>query len=169
MHDQPLSIDYRLVVRGWAECDVVCGEQRVALVASYLSDALGDLATATRMLLEGEPDWRVSFADEPGESRWALERLPPVDGEPDRVRVRIRRFDKTFSRKSDDDGKLLFDATVPAESFFLAVLGALRGVLDRHGEAGYLEQWVKHPFPRRAYDELERRVGAARTHRRPGS
>jgi hypothetical protein len=85
------------------------------------------------------------------------------------VRVRIRRFEEAFSRKRDDDGALIFDATVPAESFFLAVLGALRGVLDRHGEAGYLEQWVNHPFPRRAYDELERRVGAAWPDRGSGS
>ena len=41
-----VEFSYELTGAGWAECTLRIGEQCVTVTASYLSDALGDLAAA---------------------------------------------------------------------------------------------------------------------------
>jgi hypothetical protein len=70
-----LAFSYQLQGHGWAECRLEIDDQHATLTASYLSDALGDLASATTAALRGHPRPTASFAEEPGEYRWIFEPL----------------------------------------------------------------------------------------------
>lgn len=125
------------------------GDQAITLSASYLDDALSDLVLATRLLLEGSDLERVSWAEEPGEYRWVLER----DG--DDLRIRILTFDDLWSGLPDSAGAEQFDATCPLDAFRAAVAAGARRVLDEHGARGYREKWIEHEFPTEDLAALE--------------
>jgi hypothetical protein len=66
-----IDLHYELTGTGWSECRVVIGESRCDLTASYLSDALGDLAAAVEDVLRWPGvDARAVFVEEPGEFGW---------------------------------------------------------------------------------------------------
>jgi hypothetical protein len=68
------EFSYRVVSSGWSETRVVDDKNHAVLVASYLSDALGDLIEAVAVIAEGATAARCSYEDEPGEYRWIFER-----------------------------------------------------------------------------------------------
>jgi hypothetical protein len=92
-------------------------------------------------LVEGDASATASWAKEPGEYRWVMER----DG--DEVRVRILAFPDLWSGAPDDDGENLLDATCGFRPFVTALAEGARQVLDTHGADGYREKWIEHPFP----------------------
>ena len=144
-----VEFDYRLVGTGWSEARFAVGSQWVSLTASYLDDALGDLLLATRLLVEGDTAARASWAEEPGEYRWLLDR----DGEG--MRVRILEFPELWSDAPDGDGDVLLDATCDFRAFVAALTLGARQVLNAHGEEGYHERWLDHPFPTEHLQALE--------------
>lgn len=149
-----IEIDYRLVGTGWSTCIVRADQGHVEVTASYLSNALGDLATAAVMLLEGTTQVRFSFDEEPGEYRWILEVTR------DRVRVRILEFKELWGGEPDDAGQVRLDAACSIEEFAQAVRHTLRDVLSTHGREGYRAQWVEHDFPQSELDTLEAKLNA---------
>ena len=60
-----LRLDYTLHEHGWASATVGDGETAVSFEVSYLGDALGDLARATRAILRGLPESKCAFQHEP--------------------------------------------------------------------------------------------------------
>lgn len=67
--DAAIEFHYELTGTGWAECNISIGGSRCELTASYLSDALGDFASAIEDLLRWDTDARARFVEEPGEYR----------------------------------------------------------------------------------------------------
>ncbi len=149
-----IEFHYELTGRGWSECSISIGGVRCEIAASYLSDALGDLASAIEDLLRWGTDARAIFVEEPGEYRW---RFMPTDEH--HVRVRVIEF-PDWGKLNDDAGKVIFDAECERRALAKAVVRELRRLRDGHGLRGYREMWVNHDFPEerlRAIEELLRR------------
>lgn len=133
--DNPLvEFSYRLTGTGWSEARIANDKCSTVLTASYLSDALGDLLAAVCDLLDGAGATGCTWQEEPGEYRWSLAR----HGEYVAVRVQ----DLVLR-----EGAVVFDALVPLRDFATAIASGAELVLDEHGETGYRERWVEHPFP----------------------
>ncbi len=137
-----LAIDYRLSGTGWAECTLSDESSSCELTASYLSDALHNLVTAATAVLSGFLQVTFRFDEEPGEYRWVIY-SPRVN----EIQIEIREFDELWGNQSNSEGRLLFNTLCLPETFAKAVLAAAEQLLEKHGEAGYLEQWTEHPFP----------------------
>lgn len=111
--------------------DVACGQ----ITASFLSDALGDLARVVIGMLRGAPHARCAWQEEPGEYRWVLERA----GE--HIRLRILWFPQTFSKQLDEAGRLVFATTCTLAGFAGQLKSQLERPLDEHGIEGYQEPY----------------------------
>jgi hypothetical protein len=145
-----VDISYNLTGTGWAECTLRVDDASVTVTASYLSDALGDLASAATAFLRGHPRPTASFTEEPGEYRWILE---PLSG--GRVRIRILEFTQMWGRRPDEDGKQIFQAECRLRTFAGALVSELQRVEQVYGTAGYRETWVQHDFPADRLAELQ--------------
>lgn len=146
---------YRLSGTGWADCTVCVDGRKADVSASYLSDALGDMARATVAMLKGADETKFSFTEEPGEFRWILR----TTGQ-GRVCVRILWFDEMWGGKPDDLGKLVWEAECPMSDFGSAVLGVLQGLLDELGLEGYRDTWVQNEFPLESLRQMENMLKA---------
>lgn len=137
-----LSIEYRLLKSGWAECTVRVGSASQELTASYLSDALGNLVLAATAMLAGMHSVATSFDEEPGEYRWVIERVDGTD-----ISLQVLEFGDLWGNKPNAEGKVLIQTTCHPLVFGEAVHKAASAVLATHGVAGYKERWVEHEFP----------------------
>lgn len=141
-----VRLRYDLTGAGWAECSLEIGGQSASISASYLSDALDDLARATVAVLSGQPRSEAVFEEEPGEYRWVFDRV----GE---RRLRVRLLDRVTTPNNPTE-TVLVDSECQAKEFGLALLAELRRLLELHGEDGYLEKWVRFPFPHNRVAQL---------------
>jgi len=137
-----IDFEFRLFGVGWGEGRLVIGDSSVIVVASYLSDALGDLLSALRSLTEGAADANASWYDEPGEVQWVFGRDGPS------VHVQVVNVGATRSRR-------WLDEQVPLVELMRAFAEGARGVVSRHRVSGYEEVWARHPFPTADLDALE--------------
>ncbi|MBQ0934308.1 hypothetical protein [Ideonella paludis] len=153
----PLTIDYRLVGSGWAECTVTSGEATCEISASYLSDALGNLVLAATAILAGAHSISVGFDEEPGEYRWVLE----WSGS-NQVKLRVLEFQELWSNRPDAEGQLLFQTEVHPLVFGEAVSSAAGRVFHKFGAAGYKKDWVQHEFPTRQLELLDQYIDSWR-------
>jgi hypothetical protein len=147
----PLTIEYRLDGTGWSECTLTNGEDKCELTASYLSDALRNLVLAATTVASGFTRVSFGFDEEPGEYRWVIS-SPRLN----EIELEILYFHELWGGKPDAEGKSLFKTRCLPEDFAAAVQTAARGVLERYGEAGYIELWHEHPFPSAQLAELDR-------------
>jgi hypothetical protein len=149
-----VSFAFHLVGRGWTECTIAIDERHTIIIASYLSDALGDLLDTVIRVVEGQPEATVSIADEPGAYRWRFFRR-----EPDRLLIRILEFPEMWGDRPDDEGQLLFDAECRLRTFAGAVLSESQRLLEKLGREGYLGIWVQHEFPLAKQERLRQLLG----------
>ena len=137
-----IDFHYELTGAGWSECRLAIGDVHCEVTASYLSDALGELASAIEDVLRWPGvDARAVFVEEPGEYRWRF-----VAAGADRVRVRIIEF-PDWGMKADESGKAIFDAECGRRALGEAVAAELRRLFDVHGARGYREKWVEYDVP----------------------
>ncbi len=136
-----VEFHYELTGTGWSECRLRIGNTTCEVTASYLSDALGDLASAVEDVLRGYTDAQATFAEEPGEYRWRL-----FSVETDRVRLKIIAYPE-WGEWNDESGKIIFEAECDRRAFGRSVAGELRRLLEAHGGEGYRDKWVNHDFP----------------------
>lgn len=144
-----VSFAYHLVGCGWAECTIAIEEKRATMTASYLSDAFGDLLGAVVRMVEGQPEATASFADEPREYRWRF-----IRKQPDRLIVRILDFPQLWGNRSDEEGKVMFEAECRLRTFAGAVLAESQRLLEKHGPEGYLDMWRHNEFPLEKHERL---------------
>ncbi|MGW6538736.1 hypothetical protein ACWGBV_11495 [Streptomyces sp. NPDC055051] len=119
----------------------------------YCTDALADLLYAMTGLYRDSSGERFSFDGEPMETRWLLRRQGAD------VAIDVFEFpDGAVSWGSPDEtgGTLLWRSTQPRGVLCHAVKEAAEAVLREHGEDGYLEKWMLHPFPMAALQDLRR-------------
>jgi hypothetical protein len=145
-----ISIEYKLTGRGWAKCIINIDDRQACLTAAYLSDALANLLYAMIDMVKGSDRSTATFAEEPGEYRWCFQRVSQ-----DRICVRILWFEETFSKRPDEEGKLILEAECRLRTFAGAVLSASQQVLSKYGLDGYREQWVNNDFPSRLQVKLK--------------
>jgi hypothetical protein len=95
---------------------------------------------------------RVTFSleEEPGEYRWVVT-SPRIN----EVEVQILSFPDRWNDNLDESGKLLFKTRCLPVTYGKAVYVAASRVLEDYGAAGYLKQWVEHPFPEARLKDLE--------------
>jgi hypothetical protein len=125
---------------------VEVGGQTAVATASYLSDGLASLVSAVIQVCEGAPDASAVFSEEPGAYRWYFHRVGP-----ERVRIQLRE-----DHNESTAGKLVIDRECRLRSFAEVVRGELDRLLAVHGEEGYVELWIEHPFPRAEHARLTR-------------
>lgn len=144
------TFTFTLLEHGWAKAQVASMDKVQPLSASYLSDALGDLARSViRLFSATEPETiTCSWQEEPGEFRWIMRRFG------DSIRLQIRMFADTASRKRDEEGSLLFETQCSLLRLATQVQSQLYHVLMEFGEEGYLLRWMKYPFPKSEYQQL---------------
>ncbi|MFI1655502.1 hypothetical protein ACH4ZU_11420 [Streptomyces sp. NPDC020472] len=148
-----LQFSWELGGAGWATCRIADSVSEQKAIVGYCSDALADLLYAVTGLYGDPTDQRASFDLEPVEMRWLLRRQE-LD-----VSIAIYRFpDGATSWGSPDEtgGTLSWSSTQPRSVLGHKVMEAAETVLRDHGEEGYLEKWVRYPFPVAALQDLRR-------------
>jgi hypothetical protein len=141
---------YELTGSGWSECHLSIGDSRCEVTASYLSDALGELASAVEDVLRWPGvDARAVFMEEPGEYRWRF-----LNAGPARVRVKIIEF-RDWNEMDDAAGKVIFDAECDRRSLGESVAKELRRLLSAHSARGYRQKWVNNDFPIQRLEAIE--------------
>ena len=135
-----LRLRYDLTGTGWAECMFELNGQCATVSASYLSHALDDLCRATVEVLSGRPRSEAVFEEEPGKYRWVLDRVRERE-------LRIRLIDGVITPENRS-ATVLVDSECQATEFAEVLLSELQRLLELHGEEGYLDKWVRFPFPR---------------------
>jgi len=119
---------FQLTGAGWSEARLTIRAASTPLSASYLDDALGDLVRATAALTQAQSTVRVSWAEEPGEFRWVLDRSG------DELSVRVLWFDSLWGPDPDEKGKVLLKATCSLTAFQGAIASGARAPYWMSGE-----------------------------------
>ena len=145
-----VRLRYELHEHGWADCSVEIGENRLALSASYLSDALESLGSAVVAMLRGEHASTAVFSEEPGEFQWRFTQVPP-----DQLRVQILWSLPRWDEKPHDPRTPIFDATCRLRIFAGQLLSEFQRLLREYGEVGYKQRWVQHRFPSERLHQIE--------------
>ena len=106
------SFTCNLTGRGWAQATARDEDARVVMDVTFLTDALSDLADCTIALLSTSSirQFTCSCEQEPGEHRWLVRR----DG--DEMQLRVMQFDQCFSKRLDEDGRLVFSTQCSPDS-----------------------------------------------------
>ena len=144
-----MKLRYKLTGTGWAEALLETNENAVTVSASYLSDALGDLARGALAVLRGSGEVRFSFDEEPGEFRWILKKITS-----DTYTLSILQFDELWGNEPDERGAVVLEHSFSRVGFAKMTLKALEDVRHEYGEKGYKEKWHEHEFPSAELSEL---------------
>jgi hypothetical protein len=130
-----VQISYDIVGAGWAQCTIRVDDACATVTASYLWDALEDLASAVAASLPGHPHATASFTEEPGEYRCIFE--PVSEG---RVSVRILEFKEMWGGRPDKDGTVIFHAQCRLRTLAGALLSELQRLEPTYGLARDIER-----------------------------
>lgn len=146
-----VSAQISLTGTGWAECRIADDTSSCTVTASYLSDALRHLLLAATAVISEFDRVTFSFLEEPGEFRWVIT-SPRVN----EVEVAILEFRQLGGGQPDSQGMVRFRTKCLPREFAGAVYAAATELRTNVGEAGYAEQWARHPFPSLQLQELGR-------------
>ena len=121
MSDNEVSITFKIVDTGSAECDLRLGLLGYSLKGlSYTADALGDLVRLALMIACGAETATARFDHEPAESRLWASNLGGRDG----LFLKVLKFDSIYANEPDQAGMICFSAECDASVFATAVLEA---------------------------------------------
>lgn len=148
-----ITFTYRLIGIGWSRATLSHNRQQIELVASYLSDALGDLVHAVVQLLEGAASASCNWEQEPGAARWLLDRHG------DDLHITIMQTDSSsyeWSESADPRTfETVFESCCSLRQFASQVIEQLDALLASVGVKGYAERWLEAPFPVEGYERLK--------------
>lgn len=146
---RPLRVEYTPLGARTARVALAdaAGQHTVIFESTALGDGLRELADAVVALLRGADGATVRWQDEPGETRWVLERAG------DELVVTVRRFAATYSHRADAEGERVFVARGRLAGFAGQVKSQLEAVLAAHGATGY-RMLTGREFPGDAYERL---------------
>jgi hypothetical protein len=143
---------FRLTGTGWGEARVADSAAHALLLASDITDVLGELLLAVGTLQEGAEGAMCSWILEPGEYRWLFARTD------DRVSLKILWFDDSHPRRRDDEGLVMFAIETSLREMARAFTTGMRAVLEEWGEDGFLAKWHGSPFPTGLLELVEARA-----------
>lgn len=135
---------------GWADPVVESDGARLQMMASYLSDALGDLVGALLQLANGRSSAECYWAKDPGSWHWVFLRPNETDVE---VRIGLSGYDSSAPWLPDEP-KL--HTRVTLVELVRAVVDGAQRCVDTFGAEGFARQWIEHPFPALQVDALQR-------------
>lgn len=145
-----ITINYKLVGTGWAECEITDGTKSVLTSASYLSDALRSLAEAVFEITSHDiQESRAKFDEEPGEFRFIFKK------ENEFIKISILKFDDLWSDESDENGKLIFETICSAKDLKQSMIACLDNILKEYSLEEYAEKWALCDFPEDVYQKLK--------------
>jgi hypothetical protein len=136
-----VHFDFVVGPHGWARAKFEIGEAQLSLLASYMTDALGDLIRAALALAGGSSDQKVVWVEEPGCSEWVLIR------DSETLRVQIVHYDGLSPTHLGDLGVPELDASCSTAEFLNAIYLGADAALSAHGPDRYKELWRAHEFP----------------------
>lgn len=114
---------------------IIVGDSKLEVTASWLGDALKDLADALVALFTISAS-RASLIEEPGAYRYIFER-----GD-DCLNIRVLKFDNIGCEGwSESEGEFVWSADCRFSVFITAFVGMSDGVLQEYGEDGYKQAW----------------------------
>lgn len=166
--DMAFSLRFSLTTPGRAVIALEADDLRVAMQATDETDALGDLARAVIVLLEGADHASLVLEDAPGVHEWSFTR------EDDLVHLRVHSW---ADRRSGHADLVLSQERSAALACPIAALAReLVLVLDvlwvGHGPDGWRRLSPKHPFPvpeRRRLQQLLSVLSRRESERKAGS
>lgn len=137
------SLRYSLTTPGRAVIALEADDLRVAMQATDETDALGDLARAVIVLLEGETRASLVLEDAPGVHEWSFER--------DEALVHLRVHSWADRKSGHAELTLSQERSAALACPLLALARELVLVLDvlwvGHGPDGWKRLSPRHPFP----------------------
>ncbi|HMN40092.1 MAG TPA: hypothetical protein PKE29_04550 [Phycisphaerales bacterium] len=146
------ALEILRVQSGWATFRLADESGWEEVEASYLSDCLGDLLVASRVLAEGWRDARVDAQDEPGLTRLVFEQS---DRE---LRVQVIRLPKTFDRSPDASGTLLRELRLPLRKFLHSAATEFDRLIRTHSPEELRAAW-KFGLPTHELAALKAAIG----------
>jgi hypothetical protein len=150
-----LRFSCTLIGRGWVEATLANGINQQRFLASYLSDAIGDLLRVVISLLEGARRGTCLWEQEPGEYRWLFTR------QDEQIQIRIVSFGQTFSRQFDEEGECVLTVQCSLLKFPTKLSKQLEQLLATWDENGYHSTWG-YPFPQEDFQKMKRLLSRAR-------
>jgi hypothetical protein len=127
-------------------------DAHTSLLASYMTDALGDLLSAAVALADGSPEERVSWVEEPGCNEWVLTRTGNA------LRVQVLHYEGLTPNHLGDVGIPKLDASCRCPAFLTAIHEGAEAVISANGPDGYRKRWRNHDFPVAHFDALTSRL-----------
>lgn len=149
-----LRLSCTLVGQGWVEVTLSDGVNQRRFLASYLSDAIGDLLKVVISLLEGTQQGTCLWELEPGEYRWLFAR------QEEQIQICLVSFARTFSRQVDEEGTCVLTVQCSLLKFATKLCKQLEHFLATWGEKGYHNTWG-HPFPQEDFQKMKRLLSHA--------
>jgi hypothetical protein len=142
---------YELVGAGWVHAAIRADNQSLEFrPVSYMSDAIGDLATAVLQVREDYEPHEFVWAHEPRYSRWRLQRIGADMAGDELIRVEIARVGE---REDYRPPETVFAADIPHIVLVRAVLAVLHNLARDRQECA--KAWDLHPFPEEQMRALE--------------
>lgn len=151
MKQSILRFSCTLVGKGWIEATLFDGMNQQRFLASYLSDAIGDLLKVVISLLEGARRGTCLWEQEPGEYRWLFTR------QNEQIQIRIVSFGRTFSRHFDEEGECVLTVQCSLLKFATKFSKQLEQLLATWGENGYHSIWG-YPFPQEDFQKMKQLI-----------
>jgi hypothetical protein len=153
MSEKSVSIAFKIVGLGSAECDLHIGSQTYSLKGlSDTTDALGDLVRLALMIECDAQTATARFDHEPAESRLWAHNIGGLGG----LFLKVLQFDSIYANEPDHAGQIVFSAECGASEFAEAVLEAGKRLWNENKDnllGGF-------PFPYRALCALETALAA---------
>lgn len=146
-----IQFTYRLMGAGWAAATISNELTEITVPASYLCDAIRDLADAVQSLFTADSSECI-WEQEPGKVRWQFQRNGRA------LTVKVKWHDERSSFVGEDD-LLRFSSKVDRE---------LDDLLATWGPERYLKEW-HYPFPQEAHDKLKQAISLERQRRKARS
>ncbi len=135
------------VIRGYADCVLEYGPDRVWFLGSHLLDSFRQLVEAVTAVVNGQPAAEAEFDNEPVYYRWVVERTG----------VAVRCLIVEGCENSETD-RLLFRVTVPMSDFAHTLLGAFADLRGRVDPPQYRRYLHGQTFPDESLDRLREAV-----------
>ncbi|MGQ8871209.1 hypothetical protein [Paenibacillus sp. TSA_86.1] len=147
-----MDIKMKLEPHGWLDIEIESDqEERIEIPVSWLSDALGDMASRLVALHKGAEEVVMVMQTEPGEFRFRIKKTAQA-----RVRFMVYKMHDNFSSQMVTEGALLMSeelTLVKLTKLFYREFSKIREL----GLEEYKTRW-SYEFPNDAYARIGRVV-----------
>lgn len=138
-----MEVDYILEKSGWAKLTFTVEGTSLSILASYLTDVLGDLVRSALYLASYGEGVRTLFDTEGAEYLLSVEST-----ENDFLKIIL----------SEQNGEDIIKATCVRMDYLLRIQSIANKVLKEQGAKGYKRKWIEHDFPSAELKLLNKKI-----------